>query len=212
MNCQIGYTITNATYLTIVFEHKILEGKKKSYCTVCNKEIRTQSIQSHIETSKHQLLFYKNYYNLPVLDDAFIIKNEIEFDNEIDNLLFNSTMETRAKFKDVMFKAKETFEFCKTTKIFQMNFNNYRDIKLFHVLVPGKKLKPITLPNEYFLRQAIDYEKNLEEQIKKQEEWRIHVEKLKEARYEREGLLRLQKSDDEEEEGEDAVDEYEEEH
>lgn len=160
MNCQVGYTITNASNCLIIFEHKIVNNKKKSYCTVCSKCMKTEYIQTHIETGKHQLKFYKNFYTLPVLDDAFIIKNQLHFQNNLDNELFLATIESREKMRNLLFEARDYPEFFKD---FKMDLDNYGSIKMQHVLIQGKKIKSLIKPNLQLLRNTLSFEKKVNE-------------------------------------------------
>lgn len=151
MNSHIGYTITNAIDCHIIFEHKIIDGKHKTYCTACDKIFTTKSIQSHVWSVKHGTKLYDNYLGLPILDDAYIIKNLITFEDDFDNQIFNHTTESRQDFREFVHKIKE--DNLNIPNIFNMPKDT--KIKLLNVLTPGIKSPKITFPDKKKLQEAM---------------------------------------------------------
>jgi len=194
MNSHIGYTITNSIDCHVVFEHTIKDGKRKSYCTVCNKEIKTAYIPKHLLSFKHNVNFYDNYFSLPILDDAYIIKNDIVFKDDIDNKIFKYTTTSRDKSRKLFDELKNSN--LDTSKYFKMADHTITNIKLLNVIAPGMKFSKIVFPDNSRIVTEI--------------QWMIidreHKKKLEEM------IKNRQNDDNNELEDEYAVDEYEEEH
>ncbi len=154
MNSTIGYTITSPINCHILFEHKITADGCLSYCTVCNKDIKANGISAHIKTLKHQIKFFDNYRALPILDDAFIIKNGIKFEKKRDDELFYECEDIRQQWREII----SEMTMIEINGSNAMSLRQYNDMKLIHVMVPIHDIKyaPLSLPSDRYIRNIIE--------------------------------------------------------